>query len=55
MGADTVNVVPHSHYECRDGRWLAIACTNDEMFARLARAMGQGSKPRPRGWPPEPR
>ena len=41
MGADTVNVVPHSHYECEDGRWLAIACTNDEMFARLAGAMGQ--------------
>jgi crotonobetainyl-CoA:carnitine CoA-transferase CaiB-like acyl-CoA transferase len=41
MGADTVNVVPHSHYECEDGRWLAIACTNDEMFARLAGAMGR--------------
>lgn len=39
MGADTVNVVPHSHYECRDGRWVAIACTNDKMFARLAVAM----------------
>ena len=41
MGPDTVNVVPHSHYECADGRWLAIACTNDEMFARLAGAMGE--------------
>jgi crotonobetainyl-CoA:carnitine CoA-transferase CaiB-like acyl-CoA transferase len=41
MGADTVNVVPHSHYECEDGRWMAIACTNDEMFARLARVMGR--------------
>ncbi len=41
MGADTVNVVPHSHYECGDGKWMAIACTNDEMFARLAGAMGQ--------------
>lgn len=41
MGADTVNVVPHSHYECQDGRWLAIACTNDEMFARLSRVMGR--------------
>lgn len=41
MGADTVNVVPHSHFECSDGKWLAIACTNDEMFARLAGAMGQ--------------
>ena len=41
MGADTVNVVPHSHYESQDGRWLAIACTNDDMFARLATAMGR--------------
>jgi crotonobetainyl-CoA:carnitine CoA-transferase CaiB-like acyl-CoA transferase len=40
MGADTVNVVPHSHYRSADDRWLAIACSNDEMFARLARAMG---------------
>ncbi len=41
MGADTVNVCPHSHYETRDGKWIAIACTSDEMFARLARAMRQ--------------
>ncbi|MQY24319.1 CaiB/BaiF CoA transferase family protein [Nocardia macrotermitis] len=40
MGADTVNVVPHSHYRTADDRWIAIACSNDEMFARLARAMG---------------
>ena len=39
MGADTVNVLPHSHYETSDGRWIAIACSNDDMFARLARAM----------------
>jgi crotonobetainyl-CoA:carnitine CoA-transferase CaiB-like acyl-CoA transferase len=39
MGADTVNVVPHGHFQTRDGRWLAIACSNDAMFARLARAM----------------
>ena len=41
MGADTVNVLPHSHYQTKDGHWLAIACSNDEMFARLAGAMGQ--------------
>ncbi|HVX17398.1 MAG TPA: CoA transferase [Acidimicrobiales bacterium] len=40
MGADTVNVLPHSHYEAADGRWIAIACTNDDMFRRLAGAMG---------------
>lgn len=41
MGADTVNVVPHSHYPCGDGRYVAIACTNDKMFARLATVMGE--------------
>ena len=40
-GPDTVNVCPHSHYETRDGKWIAIACSNDSMFARLAGAMGQ--------------
>jgi crotonobetainyl-CoA:carnitine CoA-transferase CaiB-like acyl-CoA transferase len=41
MGADAVNVCPHSHYETRDGKWIAIACTSDAMFARLAEAMQQ--------------
>ena len=30
MGPGTVNVVPHSHYPTRDGRWIAIACTSDK-------------------------
>jgi len=41
MGADTINVVPHSHYECADGRWVALACSSDKMFQRLADAMGR--------------
>jgi succinyl-CoA:(S)-malate CoA-transferase subunit B len=41
MGPGTVNVVPHSHYIAKDGRWLAIACTNDKIFARLAEAMSE--------------
>jgi crotonobetainyl-CoA:carnitine CoA-transferase CaiB-like acyl-CoA transferase len=39
MGPGTVNVVPHSHYPTRDSRWIAIACTNDKIFKRLANAM----------------
>ena len=39
MGPGTVNVVPHSHYPTKCGRWIAIACTNDKIFARLAEAM----------------
>ncbi len=40
MGADTVNVVPHSHYQTATGEWVALACTNDKMFTRLAEVMG---------------
>lgn len=39
MGPGTVNVVPHSHYQAKDGRWVAIACTNDRIFTRLAKLM----------------
>jgi len=39
MGAGTVNAVPHSHYPTKDGLWVAIACTNDKIFARLAAVM----------------
>ncbi len=41
MGPGTVNVVPHSHYPTADGKWVAIACTSDKIFERLARAMGR--------------
>jgi crotonobetainyl-CoA:carnitine CoA-transferase CaiB-like acyl-CoA transferase len=41
MGPDTVNIVPHSHYETRDGSWVALACSNDRMWLRLATAMGR--------------
>ena len=40
-GTETHTATPHSHYPCADGRWVAIACTNDKMFARLARVMGR--------------
>src|SRR5262245_60952137 len=37
IGSGTEYVVPHNHYQARDGRWIAIACTNDRMFERLVR------------------
>lgn len=43
MGAPTVNVCPHSHYPTKDDRWVAIACTNDKIYARLAELMGHGA------------
>jgi crotonobetainyl-CoA:carnitine CoA-transferase CaiB-like acyl-CoA transferase len=50
MGPGTVNVVPHSHYPTRDGRWIAIACTSDKIFARLAEAMGAPELAEPAQW-----
>lgn len=41
MGADTINVVPHSHYKTASGQWIALACTNDKMFERLAMVMNR--------------
>ncbi len=41
MGADTINVVPHSHYQTGTGEWVALACTSDKMFERLALAMNR--------------
>jgi crotonobetainyl-CoA:carnitine CoA-transferase CaiB-like acyl-CoA transferase len=39
IGSGTEYVVPHNHYRAKDGRWIAIACTNDRMFERLLRAL----------------
>ena len=50
MGPGTVNVVPHSHYPTQDNRWIAIACTNDKIFARLAGAMAQPGLAEPGRW-----
>jgi succinyl-CoA:(S)-malate CoA-transferase subunit B len=33
--------VPHGHFATRDGRWVAISCATDKLFARLAAAMGR--------------
>ncbi len=42
IGSGTEYVVPHNHYQAGDGRWIAIACTNERMFERLVvDAMGR--------------
>ena len=41
IGSGTESAVPHNHYRARDGRFIAVACTNDRMFARLLRALGR--------------
>lgn len=50
MGPATVNVVPHSHYPTKDHRWLAIACTNDKIYERLAVVMARSGMPAPDDW-----
>ena len=36
-GRMTRQVAPHGHFECSDGKYVAIACTSDRMWDRLAR------------------
>ena len=57
-GAGTLNACPHGHFQAGDGRWVAIACTSDKMFERLARAMDRpelaspiATASSPSGWP----
>jgi len=38
-GSDA-HAAPHNHYPTADGRWIAIACTNDRIFRRLNAVMG---------------
>ena len=39
-GSDA-HATPHNHYPTADGKWIAIACTSDRIFSRLAAAMNQ--------------
>jgi crotonobetainyl-CoA:carnitine CoA-transferase CaiB-like acyl-CoA transferase len=41
LGADVPFVVPHGHWKCADDKWLAIACSSEKMFERLAIVMGR--------------
>ncbi len=41
MGTEAPSSAPHSHYPTQDGKWVAIACSNDRMFERLATVMAQ--------------
>src|SRR2546425_9973865 len=43
IGSGTESATPHNHYRTRDGRWLAIACTNDRMIGRPLGAMARAA------------
>ncbi|MDE0942482.1 MAG: CoA transferase [Alphaproteobacteria bacterium] len=36
-GLGTRNVCPHGHFPTQDGGWVAIACTSDKIWDRMAR------------------
>jgi succinyl-CoA:(S)-malate CoA-transferase subunit A len=38
-GSGSFVAVPHGHFRTKDDKWVAIACTTDKMFQRLAEAM----------------
>jgi succinyl-CoA:(S)-malate CoA-transferase subunit A len=40
LGLGTGNACPHGHFATKDERWVALACSSDRMFARLAELMG---------------
>src|SRR6266545_1694215 len=40
-GSGSFVAVPHGHFRTKEGKWVAIACTTDRMFERLAEAMGR--------------
>jgi crotonobetainyl-CoA:carnitine CoA-transferase CaiB-like acyl-CoA transferase len=40
-GPHIESACPYGHFPTKDGKWVAIACTTDKLFARLAEAMGR--------------
>ncbi len=40
-GSGSFVAVPHGHFRTKDDKWIAVACTTDKMFERLAVAMEQ--------------
>lgn len=41
MGNRDPNAAPHGAYQCRDGKWLVIACETEEHWSALKAALGR--------------
>ncbi len=52
-GAGSFVAVPHGHFRTKDDKWVAIACTTDRMFERLAQAMGRPELASPEMYGPQ--
>jgi len=40
-GPHIESACPYGHFPTKDGKWVAIACTTDKLWSRLAEAMGR--------------
>jgi crotonobetainyl-CoA:carnitine CoA-transferase CaiB-like acyl-CoA transferase len=47
------HAAPHNHYPTADGKWIAIACTSDRIFQRLATAI-RAHDPEQPDWSADP-
>jgi succinyl-CoA:(S)-malate CoA-transferase subunit B len=43
IGSAAPHAIPHNHYRTADDGWIAIACTSDKLWARLAIAIGEAA------------
>lgn len=41
LGMGTSNACPHGHFQSSDGKWIALACTSDKIFARFMTTIGR--------------
>ncbi|MGH2611101.1 MAG: CoA transferase, partial [Tepidiformaceae bacterium] len=41
MGNRDMNAAPHGAYQCRDGKWIVIACETEEQWTALKAALGR--------------
>jgi crotonobetainyl-CoA:carnitine CoA-transferase CaiB-like acyl-CoA transferase len=41
MGNRDPNAAPHGAYQCRDGKWIVIACETEEQWTALKAALGR--------------
>lgn len=41
LGNHDMEAAPHNAYECRDGRWIAVACTTEKHWEGLKAALGR--------------
>lgn len=47
LGLGTSNACPHGHFQTAEGQWVAIACTSDKMWTRLAGLMQRSDLAQP--------